>query len=247
MRRNDGPDVNSISTAGVGNIGAHGMVRTVLALVAVAAIVALCAAAPGWLFAQMDEELFRGSLLLQRQSGRLAAEAEDIYLVRALHRRTQLQRESASLAAETGPISAEEVSGDFSALHSGGVLSKELLRSIEEMLDEAGTAALTQTADGTGFVRVHCAFALGNIYYEKEEVTGIITGLWSNGLSVPNDSDDTEAVCAETLDAYLAYTGLAQLNDWGQVNGVYKAARQSQNAQMMAFCNDGLAFGIAAI
>ncbi len=217
-----------------------------VAAAAVGLLMLGCALLPFGLFAQLDAASFQGALPRQRTAGRLAATAEDIYLVRAVHARSERQQNAGQAAPVSSAISLREVQADLAGLQEAGVWPEELLREVEALLAGEG-AAFTQTDDRCGAILVRCHLAEEakfSFAYEKEEVTGTVLRMWELG-ALPEWPGE-EPAPSQALESYTAYCGLGGIGDWQEVGGYYAAATQSGDAKLLLYYNNPFAFGLAA-
>ncbi len=218
----------------------------VLGVAGVVLLLLLGAFAPAWLFTRLDENSFTGSFSRQKATGRLAATAEDIYLVRAIHARAARQLSMAEPPPSAAPntLSPSEVLQDLSPLEAAGMLPPGTLALVEGWLQREG-GQFTAAPDGYGAVWVRCSPGTlpFSLMYEKEEVTGRILRMWTNGI--PPELPGAQPEPAAALEAYLQYCGLTPVEDWAEAPGYYAACLQSQNAKLQAYYSGPFAFGLA--
>ena len=223
--------------------------KTILAGGLVVVLFALCISVPGWLFQGLDRQLLQGVHPRQRIAGRLASEAEDIYLVRALHQRLQLQQKGTFLQQETVSqrVPVAQVQESFATLAEAQFVPKDAMLILEEWLEKEETYA-TKITDGTGVALVHCQFGEEGTFtlsYEIEEVTGVVVRCWTTG-TLPKELDKITDAPAP-LESYLAYAGLTSISDWEEAFSYYKMGAKSEDGQLMAYYENYFTFGVVPL
>lgn len=208
---------------------------------ATAIIIAAAASIPALLFAEEDETLYHSPLNRHREAGALSPEGEDLYLVRTLYARAeQLQKGGAGYLPETPDLDdlRRQVTPVFNEMAKNGILPAGLSAELGIILerddsltgysvDSAGFTQALFSGDGNG--------AVHSFGFEREPLTGLIVNIWIN------TAHDLEGQAAGydaglALEAYRAWLGLQELDDWQNGDsGYYSYEQSSQKGRMKLY------------